>query len=98
MYWDTHRRPPERATESARDCVERLRADQFEGILTPEWYERFLALRRAGKIGILLAESGCLYIAESAINPWGSKKRFTVERLCALIEFLENEEKVEGAA
>ena len=47
--------------------------------------KRGYELRKACRIGIILADCGRLYIAESEHDPWGSKRRLTWDEFAALI-------------
>ena len=52
-------------------------APAWEDQLDYAWCRRLFALRAKGRIGIILAESGALYLAESEIDPWGSARRIS---------------------
>jgi len=56
-----------------------------------EYYQRYLALRRARVMGILLSEGGRYYLCSSVIsgNVWDSKSYITIGALRDLIERLE---------
>jgi hypothetical protein len=49
---------------------------------------RLVELRRAGRIGIVLADCGVYYIAEDERDPWGTRRRYSVPELWALVEGL----------
>jgi hypothetical protein len=46
---------------------------------------RAARLRAARRIPILLAERGQMYVCESAVDPWGSRRKLSWARLEAMI-------------
>lgn len=50
---------------------------------------RLLALRKAGKLGVILVEQGVYYIADDGPDVWGTKRRYTVAELHQLADMLE---------
>lgn len=52
---------------------------------------RALVLRRAKKIGVLYAEEGQYWIAESEFDPYGSRVWCPLERLRGIVEAAELE-------
>lgn len=86
--WDgIARKPPAVAKSSA-----------WEDQLEYAWCQRLFALRKKGKIGIVLAEWGALYLAESDVDPWGSARRISATELRTMIEAIEVREAKESAA
>ena len=54
--------------------------------LNGEWLQRFLAVRRAGKIGIVLCEENRYWVATDTVDPWGpTKKPITATELRCMI-------------
>jgi hypothetical protein len=51
---------------------------------------RALALRKAGRIGVLWCEDGRVWISENEVDPYGSRLRVSLEALRALVEELES--------
>lgn len=47
---------------------------------------RYLALRKRGAVGIILADCGVYYRCESEMGPWGSKVRISVEEFGHLLD------------
>jgi hypothetical protein len=70
----------------------------WEDLLDHDWCLRLFALRREGKIGIVLAEWGALYLAESEIDPWGSARRIPAAELRRMIVEIEESLAKENAA
>jgi hypothetical protein len=54
---------------------------------------RVSELRRQGRIGPVLADGGVYYICESEQDPWGTRRRYSVEQLRRLVEELERAER-----
>jgi hypothetical protein len=50
---------------------------------------RALALRKQKRIGVLFAENGKYWIAESELDPYGTRVRISIDRLRELVELLE---------
>jgi hypothetical protein len=73
-------------------------ASAWEDLLDDAWCRRLFALRKKGKIGIVLAEWGKLYLAESAVDPWGSARRISATELRTMIAEIEGREAKENAA
>lgn len=58
---------------------------------------RLLALRRRGRIGIILVESGAYYLSDGPYTDvWGSKVRYSKPDLLALVEALEAQPERRG--
>jgi hypothetical protein len=50
---------------------------------------RAIALQRAGKLPLLLADCGRLYVCDSETDPWETRRPITRERLRELVEAAE---------
>lgn len=68
----------------------------WTALQTPAWDEeyalllRLLALRRAGKVGVILAECGVYYISDGPVTDvWGYRVRYSKKELLELVESLE---------
>lgn len=54
---------------------------------------RALALRKRGRIGVLWADGGQLWISESEFDPHGTRVRLTLDEMTELVESLEDLER-----
>jgi hypothetical protein len=64
-----------------------------DALESAEWIDlisRAAALRKARKIGVLLADCGVLYTCDSEFDPWGTRRPLTLGRFRALIEEAES--------
>ena len=59
---------------------------------------RACALRREGRIGVVLVECGRYFIGVNPSDPWGSKESISIEALRDLIDSIEAETPNEVAA
>ena len=65
-----------------------------ETTLGSDYILRACRLRREGRIGIVLVESGRYYIAANPSDPWGSKESISHEALRELIDSIEATKEV----
>lgn len=72
---------------------ERIEKTIAEETLEAELIRRAMALRKQGRFGILLAECGRYYLAESEYDLWGSRRPLSLPQLQAMVESAEIERK-----